>query len=121
MDTSLNAVHSIDVTQLSDSVCNSLPHALPMSGKHISPHTIMIAALWASLTPPVSPNSSQEKLQSDGRADPSVEIQIDIPHSRKDDFQREIMNYIGASGPAKRPENIAFQTATTSHAAFRCF
>src|SRR5205807_3162685 len=42
-----------------------------------------------------NPYTGQDK-EPDERLMRSIEEKIDIPESRKDDFRREIMNYIGA-------------------------
>src|SRR5438128_213622 len=129
-------------------------NAQRIRGKHIAPHTIEMAAMWAVLTrletpkkanltllqklklydgktlpgytedsvkelqkeaaregmDGISPRYIQDKISNalvnekytgqdedpDERLMRSIEEKIDIPESRKDDFRREIMNYIGA-------------------------
>ena len=45
----------------------------------------------------------------------SIETKIDIPESRKDDFRREIMNYIGAL--AVEGKSFAYDTNERLHRA----
>ncbi len=45
---------------------------------------------------PVAPDPHVRDEEPDERLMRSIEEKIDIPESRKDDFRREIMNYIGA-------------------------
>ena len=48
--------------------------------------------------------------EPDERLMRSIEEKIDIPDSRKDDFRREIMNYIGAL--IDRRQHVRLQDAT---------
>ena len=50
----------------------------------------MIAEAGSNASPTGQPEEPDERLMR------SIEEKIDIPESRKDDFRREIMNYIGA-------------------------
>ena len=47
----------------------------------------------------------------------SIESKIDIPESRKDDFRREIMNYIGAL--AVEGKTFSYDTNERLHRALR--
>src|SRR5260221_247872 len=97
-----------------------------VKGKHIAPHTIEVAAMWAvltRLTPPKHANLTllqklklyngmtlpgftednvielKREASAEGMTGISpryIQDKIDIPDGRKDDFRREIMNYIGA-------------------------
>ena len=71
----------------------------------ISADEDMIAKLCANYIDNIKAYTQKEKVKNpytgqdeepDERLMRSIEEKIDIPESRKDDFRREIMNYIGA-------------------------
>ena len=78
----------------------------------------LVGGPWPSLSRPIAARSS---CSPTGGLSRSVGEEIDISRGRKDDFRREIMNYIGTCRPTRSSKQIAVQTVTTSHAAFRCF
>jgi serine protein kinase len=79
--------------------------SLKMMSKAISVDESAVQTLCANYIDNVKAYTQKEKIrnkysnkleEADERFMRSIEEKIDIPESRKDDFRREIMNYIGA-------------------------